>query len=120
MRHSRQDCPRPFNRIRLPLSILLALLFVSNAAGQIRSAEVYRFVRPSATSIGRDFFSFHVRFAGGVAPWGTATFHGPANAPLTPIQLKQLRLVILDKDKLRNHEPDFDAIGIRWENNVYR
>lgn len=110
---------RPLKRCRLVLSLLLVLLFVCNAAGQIRPAEISRFVQP-ASRVARGFFPRLARITGGVVPNGKATFFGPMKAKLTRPQLGQLKLVILDRDKLRNGEPDFDAVGIRMGANVYR
>jgi hypothetical protein len=50
-------------------------------------------------------------------PWGTAEFLSPAGLKLGA---RQLQLVILDKAKLRNDQPDYDAIGIRWNGKIYK
>jgi hypothetical protein len=119
MRLHRQGTLNPFERCRPILSLLLVLLFVCNAAGQIRPAEVSRYLRP-ASRAARAFFPRLARITGGVVPKGNVTFYGPARTKLTPAQMMKLKLVILDREKLRNDEPDFDAVGIRLGANVYR
>jgi hypothetical protein len=57
------------------------------------------------------------RFGGGVVPRGAAEFLSPTHEKLNA---NQLQLVILDKTKLSNGRPDYDAIGIRWKGNVFR
>ena len=49
-------------------------------------------------------------------PRGSAEFIGPRNAILN---VNELQLVVLDKNKLRNNRTDYDAIGIRYKENVY-
>lgn len=119
MRLSPQSGFRPLKHCRLILSLLLVLLFVCNAAGQIRQAEISRFVQP-ASRVARGFFPKLARITGGVVPQGNATFFGPTKAKLTQPQLRRLKFVVLDGNKLRNGEPDFDAVGIRLGTNVYR
>lgn len=119
MRLSLRSGFRPLQHCRLILSLLLVLLFICNAAAQIRPPEISRLRQP-VSAARRVSFRGLARIAGGVVPNGNATFFGPTEAKLTLPQLRGLKLVILDSNKLRNGEPDFDAIGIRLGTNVYR
>lgn len=101
---------------RFIFSFLLALLVFCDVTAGIRRVEISRYVQPSSTR-GRDFFRVHGRYAGGVVPRGMAEFLSPAKVRLSA---RQLKLVIIDKAKLRNDQPDYDAIGIQWKGNVYK
>lgn len=106
---------RALTRCRLILSLLLVLLVVCNAVAGIRRPQISRQFQPSRIA-SRTYFPLHGRYGGGVVPRGSADFLSPAKVTLGA---GQLQLVILDKAKLRNDRPDYDAIGIRWKGNVY-
>jgi hypothetical protein len=120
MNVSEQSHFRAIKRSPFILSLLLALLVVCDAAGQVRRRiEISRFVQPSrvGSAVAGRYFTRAFRFAGGVVPRGTAVFINPAGRRLGT---RQLELVILDKSKLRNNRTDYDAIGIRWNGKIYQ
>lgn len=119
MKFFSQNNFRILNRCRFTFSLFLVLLLVFNAVGQIRDIEISSFLEPSRSrpTVNRFISSGRFMRAGGVVPYGTAEFYSPpAKAKITPAQLK---LIILDKTKLQNDEPDYGAIGIKWGRNVY-
>ena len=71
-------------------------------------------IQPSSEA--RIYFSGHGRLGGGVVPRGSAEFIGPKNSVLN---IKELQLVVFDKTKFRNSQTNYDAIGIRWKENIY-
>jgi hypothetical protein len=104
------------NRRKTVLTILLVFLVVFNALGQVRTKlEASRFINPSPAAA--TYFRTAVRYGGGVVPYGSAEFISPTNAKL---KANQLELVILDEPKLSNNRTDYDAIGIRWQGEVYQ
>jgi len=121
MNLSKQSEFRGVRHYRLVFSLLLALLIVCDAAGQVRRRiEISRFVQPSSrvgSAVAGRFFARAFRFAGGVVPRGSAVFINPEGRRLSA---RQLELVILDKAKLSNNRPDYDAIGIRWNSKIYQ
>jgi hypothetical protein len=116
MRLSDHSGLRTLKGCRFILSLLLALLIVSSAAAGIRRIEISRYVQPLSVTAGA-YFLQEFQFSGGVVPRGTAEFLSPAKVKLDAGQLK---LVILDKAKLRNDRPDYDVIGIQWKGDVYQ
>lgn len=100
---------------RVILTFILAISFVFEITAGIRPVDIAISTNPSSTTA-RQYFINDYKFGGGVVPRGTAQFLSPTNQKLGA---EQLELVILDEAKLRNNVSDYDAIGIRWQNNVY-
>jgi hypothetical protein len=113
---SHQSRSRTRRWVRPILSLLVVLALVFTAVSQVRrDIQISKFVNPSR--VAGVYFKKSFRFGGGVVPRGSARFWSPTNGPLGA---KQLELVILDKAKLGNGRPDYDAIGIRWQGEVYQ
>ena len=107
--------PRSVNSYRLLASLLIVLLIVCAVFSQRRvPVQMSAIVDVSAEA--PTYFRLHGRLGGGVVPRGSAEFIGPRNAILS---VNDLQLVVLDKNKLRNNRTDYDAIGIRYKENVY-
>ena len=104
-----------WSRCFCSLIVLLALL--SQVLGQIRGIEISRFIQTAP--LASTFFRVSARFAGGVAPNGSAEFLAPEPA-LTKIKPSELKLTVLDRRKLANDLPDYDAIGIQWKGVAYK
>lgn len=115
MRHSDQNGFRVLKRCRFLFSLLLVLLSVCNTAAGIRRVEISHHIEPSSIAASTYFLS-HGRYGGGIVPRGVAEFLSPTQVRLSA---RQLKLVILDKAKLRNDQPDYDSIGIQWNDDVY-
>jgi hypothetical protein len=104
-----------FKSYRLLLSLLIVFLIACSVFSQRRvPVEMSAIIQPSSEA--PFYFSRHGRLGGGVVPRGSAEFIGPKNAVLS---VNDLQLVVLDKNKLRNNRTDYDAIGIRYKENVY-
>ena len=119
MKPSDQKGFRAFNRCRLISPLLLPLLVVSSAIARIRRIEISTYIHPgpAASAAARAYFPGQGRLGGGVVPRGSADFLSPEKEKL---RAGQLKLVILDRAKLRNNRPDYDAIGLQWNGNVYQ
>lgn len=103
-------------RFRPVISLLLILAICFGAIAQVRRRiQVSRSINPSP--VAGTYFRGTFRFGGGVVPRGTAQFLSPDNKGLNP---SQLELVILDNAKLANDRTDLDAIGLKWQGQVYK
>jgi len=112
---------------RVVALVLVALLIVSSLAGQVRlNLEVSSFVNAATSVAAKGFFRGAFRFAGG--PRGNFRYAGgvvPGKGKVdfwkgnpkehAKIDSKELKFVVLDKEKLRNNSSDYDAIAIQWK-----
>lgn len=84
----------------------------------VRRAEMSSFINFSSQRASVGFFgSGEFMYSGGVVPRGLATFLRPDG---TRINGKDLGLAIINKSKFANRISDFDAIGIKYGNEVYK
>ena len=103
------------NPYRLLVSLLVIFLIVCSVSSQRRiSIEMSGIIQPAPRAV--SYFSGHGKLGGGVVPRGSVAFIGPRNST---VNVNELQLVVLDKSKLRNKRTDYNAIGIRWKENVY-
>ena len=116
MQLSAQNNFQATKRTRFILPFFLLFLVICDVAAGVRKVEISRFVQPTSTR-GKSFFRVQGRYAGGVVPRGTAEFLSPGKVKLNA---RQLKLVVIDKDKLRNDKSDYDAIGLQWKGGIYQ
>jgi len=104
------------------LAGLLLILVVCTGVAAPRELEYSRYVHtppagPAAIPTPRaTYFRAQYRFGGGVVPHGAAEFQ-PMDGKKTTA--RDLRLTVLDPQKLTNGRPDADAIGLTWDGNAY-
>lgn len=98
--------------------LVLAVTIIAVPFAQITSAEPI--LMSSTTFIeqthDKQYFRYHFPFGGGVVPRGSVVFYNSSNAKISASKLK---LEILDRIKLTNGKPNYDAVGVSWNGKSY-